>query len=459
LFAFLISRFVLFIASKTISPSISMTLLSIHYLLPLCMVAMLIRLVIGLEMALIVSLLVAFFGSLFVDDSIYLGFYFFISGIAGASFISLAKKRIDVIKAGFMTGCMNVITIIFLHFIISFSDKLSEFAAMDLFWNMVLGLSGGLLAAFFGTFMLLIAESVFNYTTDFKLLDLANQITPVLRELMVQAPGTYHHSIIVGSLSEAAADSIGENGLLARVGCLYHDIGKSKKPLYYVENQTYRENKHDRLTPRMSARVIQSHVKDGIEMARHAKLPEEIIDMIPQHHGTRLISFFYNKAKEKADPEVETIDEKDFRYEGPKPQSRVAGIVLLADGLEAITRTLDDPTPARLRGVVRGHINKIFSEGELDETDLTLRDLSGIASAFTRVLTSIFHHRIDYPAVVGKESGARLRKVVDQAHEKGLEKGSKVSHYSDSKSSASESARSAEGEGSDTENSPRLKIT
>jgi len=275
---------------------------------------------------------------------------------------------------------------------------------------------------------------------------------------MVQAPGTYHHSIIVGTLSEAAAEAISENGLLARVACLYHDIGKSKKPLYYVENQTHRENRHDKLTPRMSAMVIQAHVKDGIEMAKNAKLPQEIIDIIPQHHGTRLISFFYNKAKAQADPEVETLEEKDFRYDGPQPQTRVAGIILLADGLEAITRTLDDPTPARIKGVVRDHINKIFSEGQLDETDLTLRDLSAIANAFTRVLTSIFHQRIDYPTspTPGKEQTTRLRKVSKLSN---VANGTKANENSDSKRNGKENSQSSEDQEDDQGHPARLKIT
>ena len=448
LLVFLLARLFLFVATgiSKINPNIPPD--AFNYILPLCTAAMLVRIVIGSEAALFVSIIVAFLSGFLLESNIYYGMYFFISSVYAANSVTAVKSRWEVLKAGGATGTVNVLGVTFILMIKAFADQLNQFPLQDLFWFGVMAFAGGILGAIMLMILVTIIEGVFSYTTDFKLLELANQNTPVLRELMVQAPGTYHHSIIVGTLSEAASNAIGENGLYARVACLYHDIGKSKKPLYYVENQNYRENRHDKLTPRMSARVIQAHVKDGIEMARAAKLPQEIIDIIPQHHGTRLISFFYDKAKAQADPELETIDEKDFRYEGPKPQSRVAGIILLADGLEAITRLLDDPTPARIKGVVRDHINKIFSEGQLDETELTLRDLSAIANAFTRVLTSIFHQRIDYPTVAGKDSGARLRKVHDRFND-----------HSDSKSGQKDSSSASEGENGHSSDPPRLKIT
>jgi len=197
-----------------------------------------------------------------------------------------------LVKAGALTGGVHLFTVLLLLLLTYFGEEATLNPSFNPFWYLVFSFGGGVLAAFLLMIMLTFAESVFNYTTDFKLLELGNQNSPLLRELMVQAPGTYHHSIIVGTLSESASDAIGENGLLARVACLYHDIGKMKKPLYFVENQTHRINRHDKLTPRMSARVIQAHVKDGIEMAKAEKLPQEIIDIIPEHHGTRLISFF-----------------------------------------------------------------------------------------------------------------------------------------------------------------------
>jgi len=432
-----------------------------YYVLPISSAVMVVRMVMGAQASLLVGVLMGFASSLLLDRSIVLGLYFFIVGIYGAREVERVKKRPDFFVVGVKTGLLSAVLVVLLTWIKQSSHPILQVSLSDFGRLIALGFSGPIIASvIFLTLFLLVAESVFNYTTDFKLMELSNQNSPLLKELMVQAPGTYHHSIIVGTLSEAAATAIGENGLLARVSCLYHDIGKMKKPLYYVENQTYTENRHDKLTPRMSARVIQAHVKDGIEMANEARLPKEIIDIIPQHHGTRMISFFYNKAKEQADPQMETIDEKDFRYEGPKPQSRIAGIILLADGLEARTRVLEEPTPARIKAVVREHINKIFSEGELDETNLTLRDLSDIAEAFTRVLTSVFHHRIDYPTGV-KDAPSRLRKIHDKTLEMPNEKAiAQKSHEHSHSKEGDESLSESKKHEKDRENpSSRFKIS
>lgn len=223
---------------------------------------------------------------------------------------------------------------------------------------------------------------------------------PILRQLMIEAPGTYHHSILVGNLAEAAAESINANPLLARVASYYHDIGKIKKPLYFIENAGGQRNRHDKLAPSMSALILTSHVKDGVELAREHKLGVELIDIIQQHHGTTLIKFFYGRAKDQADPEVQQIDERDYRYHGPKPQTREAALIMLADAVEAASRTLTDPTPARIQGMVQKLINNIFIDGQLDECDLTLKDLNQIAKSFNRVLSGSFHHRVDYPEPV-----------------------------------------------------------
>jgi hypothetical protein len=214
---------------------------------------------------------------------------------------------------------------------------------------------------------------------------------------VVQAPGTYHHSIIVGNLAEAAAEAIGANSLFARVSSYFHDIGKIKKPEYFVENLMGGASRHEKLSPSMSSLIITSHVKDGIELARENNLPEKIIDVIPQHHGTSLITYFYDKAKKQHDPSHQEIKEGDYRYPGPKPQTKEAGIVHLADSVEAAARTLADPTPARIKGLVRKIVNNKFADGQLDECDLTLKDLNEIVESFTRTLTAMYHHRVDYP--------------------------------------------------------------
>ena len=246
-------------------------------------------------------------------------------------------------------------------------------------------------------------ESLFKYTTNIKLLELANMNNSLLRDLMIQAPGTYHHSIIVGNLVEAAAEAIGANPLLARVGAYYHDIGKVRKPLYFIENLGRQENRHDKLNPSMSALILMAHTKDGVDLAREWKLGEPLEDIIRQHHGTTLMKFFYEKAKNRKEGGDILIDERDYRYPGPKPQSREAALIMLADAVEAASRTLTDPTSARIKGMVQKIINNIFIDGQLDNCELTLKDFHLIAKSFNLILTGMFHQRIDYPEPAFKE--------------------------------------------------------
>ncbi len=247
-----------------------------------------------------------------------------------------------------------------------------------------------------------LVEKLFGYTTDMRLLERANMDQPLLRELMIQAPGTYHHSIIVGNMVEAAAEAIGAKPLLARVSAYYHDIGKAPKPLYFIENQMGGENKHEKLAPSMSSLILISHIKDGVEKAKRHKLESPIVDIIEQHHGTSLISYFYKKALELKGDDPSQVSTEDFRYPGPKPQTREAGLVMLADAIEAASRTLVDPTPARIQGLVSRIINNAFADGQLDECELTLKDLNQIAGSFNKILNGIFHHRIEYPEPPGK---------------------------------------------------------
>jgi len=232
---------------------------------------------------------------------------------------------------------------------------------------------------------------------------LANLDRPILRRLMLEAPGTYHHSVIVGSLVEAAAAEIGANPLLAKVCGYYHDIGKVRKPLYFIENQSGGRNKHDKLAPSMSSLILIAHIKDGIEIARKDKLGQVIIDTIQQHHGTSLISYFFNKAQQLKG--AEAVKEDDYRYPGPRPQTKEAGLVMLADVVEAASRTLENPTPARIQGLVQHLVNKIFSDGQLDHCELTLKDLHSIAKSFNKILNGIHHHRIEYSDTPTKENG------------------------------------------------------
>jgi putative nucleotidyltransferase with HDIG domain len=245
--------------------------------------------------------------------------------------------------------------------------------------------------------LLIFYERLFKITTDLTLLELADFNHPLLKELSTKAPGTFHHSIVMGSMSEAAAEAIGANRVLTRVGCYYHDIGKIVRPEYYVENQIERINRHEVLNPNMSAKIIISHVKDGIELAKKYKLPKEIIDFIPMHHGTTTVSYFYNKAMTTTDEKKEDVKEHTYMYSGPKPQSKETAIVMLADTIEASARAIEDSTPKKLEDQIDEIITRRFMEGQLDECNLTLKDLTLIKKSFLNILVGIHHQRIKYP--------------------------------------------------------------
>lgn len=256
--------------------------------------------------------------------------------------------------------------------------------------------------------LLIFYEKTFKITTDLTLLELADFNHPLLKKLSAVSPGTFHHSVVMGNMAEAAAEAIGANRILARVGCYYHDIGKTLKPEYFVENQLDRKSKHENLNPNISAKVIISHVKEGIELAKEHKLPKEVIDFIPMHHGTTLVSYFYHKAKSIMDEEKENISDYIYRYPGPKPQTKETGIAMLADTIEASTRVIEDPTLNKLEEKIDEVIKRRFSEGELDECDLTLKDLTKIKIAFLKILVGIHHQRIKYPEDILKEKPKSL---------------------------------------------------
>jgi len=262
------------------------------------------------------------------------------------------------------------------------------------------GLANGFVSPMLTIGLLPMFESLFGFSTNVTLLELADLNQPLLKRLAMEAPGTYHHSIIVGNLAEAAAEAIGANPLLARVGSYYHDIGKMDIPEYFVENQLGIKSKHESINPTMSALVLTSHVKKGRIIGEEAGLPDAVLNFVEEHHGTTMMSYFYNKAKEMGLP---VASEDEFRYPGPKPQSRETAIVMLADSTEAASRTLDNPAPARTRNLIQKLINDKFTSGELTECDLTLKDLNDIREAFVSILIGVFHHRIVYPKREGEE--------------------------------------------------------
>jgi putative nucleotidyltransferase with HDIG domain len=254
----------------------------------------------------------------------------------------------------------------------------------------------GLISSIIVLGVLPIFEYLFKTVTNISLLELADFNHPVLQRLILEAPGTYHHSLIVGNLSEAACSSVGAHALLARVGAYYHDIGKLSKPEYFSENQNISESKHDALSPTISKMVIMNHVKEGEDLAKKYKLNSSLMDFILQHHGTSLVFYFYRKALENIE-ENQQIREEGFRYPGPRPKTKETAIVLLADSVEAASRALKDPTPAKIEEVVHKVINNKFIDGQLDECDLTLKDLEKISSVFIRILSGIYHSRTIYP--------------------------------------------------------------
>jgi hypothetical protein len=299
------------------------------------------------------------------------------------------RERKAFIKAGAKLSLLNV------ALVTALAVYSAQLVWTKILWDWAFAFMGGIGAGVVTAGLVPLVEIAFDYTTDIKLLELAHLDRPILRRLMIEAPGSYHHSVIVGSMVEAAASEIGANSLLAKACGYYHDIGKLKKPLYFIENQRNGKNKHDKLEPSMSSLILISHVKHGVEIAKENKLGHAIIDVIQQHHGSRLITYFYEKAKQRKREGAVKID--DYRYPGPRPQTREIALVMLADVIEATSRTLSNPTPSRIQGLVQNIINEIFADGQFDDCELTLKDLHLIAKSFNKILNGIYHHRIEYP--------------------------------------------------------------
>jgi len=396
--AFVFLRVNIFLISALAkAPPLGLTVSSIVYGLPMAAGAMTVCLFMGLRVAIAFAVVLATGTAAILQNDFGLFVFFLISSIMGAYWLQDCRERKVFIKAGLKLGLLNVLLVVGID---TYSANLAD---LKLMWDCILAFIGGIGAGVVAAGLAPLIEIAFDYTTDIKLLELANLDRPILRRLMIEAPGTCHHSVVVGSLVEAAADEIDANPLLAKVCGYYHDIGKINKPLYFIENQRDGKNRHDKLAPSMSKTILIAHVKDGVTIARENKLGKVIIDVIRQSHGTSLIKYFYIKAC-KQNPE-DNINMDDYRYPGPRPQTREAGLVMLADVVEAASRTLENPTPSRVQGLVQTLINNIFSDGQLDQCELTLKDLHAIAKNFISILTGIHHHRIEYPEKMGKTNG------------------------------------------------------
>jgi putative nucleotidyltransferase with HDIG domain len=374
--------------SLTQNEPLSITATSIQLGIPMASGAMLICLFIGFSTAIPLAVVIAVCTAVVFQNSFELMIFFLLNGIMGAYWMQNCRERKVFIKAGVKLGAFNVVLATAMN--IYFADL----SWTKLLWDCVFAFLGGVGAGIVTAGLTPLVEVTFNFTTDIKLLELASLDQQVLRRLMIEAPGTYHHSVIIGSMVEAAAAEIGANPLLAKACGYYHDIGKLNKPQYFIENQSNGVNKHDKLAPSMSSLILVAHVKDGVELAKKHNLGREITDAISQHHGTSLIRYFYDRAKQLKGEDKVTI--ADFRYPGPRPQTREAGLVMVADVVESASKTLENPTPARIQGLVQNLMNNIFSDGQLNDCELTLKDLNNIAKSFNTILNGIYHHRIEY---------------------------------------------------------------
>ena len=394
----------LLVLGDSVSRNLPLVGHNLVYVLPQGLAAILAAMFLGLETGVGVACLVATFTALAVDNPFPLFIYFVIGGLMGVWGVKSCRRRNALIQTGLCIGLANMALVV--------TFKLLEFpfTGNDLLIGETFALGGGVLTGILALGLTPVMESLFNYSSNIRLLELLNLDQPVLKELMLIAPGTYHHSMVVGQMVEAAAETIGANPMLAKAAAFYHDVGKIKKPVYFVENQMGGDNKHEKLAPSMSSLILISHVKDGVDLARKHRLGENIADIIRQHHGTNLINYFFHKAKTQA-AKPNQVKMEDYRYPGPRLQTKEAGLVLLADQVEAASRTLTDPTPARIQGMVQKIINNVFADGQLDECELTLKDLHHIARSFNKILSGIFHQRIQYPQAIDKK---KLHEDIDK---------------------------------------------
>jgi len=360
------------------------------FAIPFAAAALLVVMLVDTQLAFLTGIVTALFAGMMAPTGIQAAVYALISCAAAVYGIGRYRERQSVTLAGLFVGVVNAVMALAL---LAYAEQ--PFTANMILLATACGFVGGLLTAIFAAGGLPINESLFGILTDVKLLELSNADLPVLGQLALRAPGTNQHSHAVGQLAEDACRAVGANPLLARIGALYHDIGKVAAPEYFVENQQG-ANPHDHMRPTQSARIIISHVTYGQKLAKEINLPKKIADFIPQHHGTRTLHFFLRKAQSQAKA-GETIDEKDFRYPGPKPQFKEAAIMMLADSCEAAARSLARPDPENIRAIVVKIVDAIITDGQLDECDVTLKELTTIREAVIGALTAIYHARIDYP--------------------------------------------------------------
>jgi hypothetical protein len=376
------------------------------YLAPVAAGSMLFSILLDNRLAYFITMILALFVGLLTNgNQLLYAITAFVGGTVGVYQVSKVNQTSDLAKSGLNVALANIVTIVTLAFLAG------NISLNTILFGISMGAINGILSAVLMIGVLPYLESAFSVTSMIKLLELSNPNHELLRRLLLEAPGTYHHSLMVGNLAEASAEAVGANPLLVRVGAYYHDIGKIKRPEYFVENQRGFDNPHEKIAPALSTLIITSHVKEGLEMGREARLPEVILDFIGQHHGTSLAKYFYSRALEE-DREGK-ISEESFRYEGPKPQTKEVALVMLADSVEAAVRSLPEPTPENIREMVRVIINDKLDDGQLEECDLTFKDLDIISGSFCKLLEGVYHKRIEYPEVIARELEKRRESYGD----------------------------------------------
>lgn len=367
----------------------------IGYIVPIAMGPLLLKMLINEKIAIISSVIFAVCGSIIFNEGVtgtfnfQVGIYFLFSSLAGVLFLGQLNKRSKILQAGLFIGLINMIQIIGMIFL-----KNGHYSMIEVGSYLLMGAVAGIGAAVLTIGLLPFFEAGFNILSTMKLIELSNPNHPLLRKILTETPGTYHHSVMVANLSDSACEAIGADGLLARVAAYYHDIGKTRRPHFFIENQVNIDNPHDKIAPSISKNIIIAHATEGAEMLRKYKLPKEIVDVAEQHHGTSLLKYFYHKAMQESDKE---IDEAEFRYPGPKPQSKEAAVISVADSVEAAVRSLKNPTPEKIESLVQSIIADRLQDGQFNECDLTLKELQIVAKSLCETLNGIFHSRIEYP--------------------------------------------------------------
>ncbi|MGP4107234.1 HD family phosphohydrolase [Virgibacillus sp. L01] len=382
------------VALMKVVSMITVPVSQLFFAVPVALGALLVKQLLSERFAIVLSILYAILGSIIFNEqipgalNIEAGIYFFFSQMAGIIFLSDVKDRLAILKAGAGVTAINIIIVVLFLFL-----SFEKYSLGDLLIHSGFGVASAFLSAVLAIGLLPIFETGLGILSDIKLLSLASPNQPLLRKILTESPGTYHHSVMVANLSESACEVIGANGLLARVGAYYHDIGKTVRPHYFIENQLSISNPHDIIEPRQSAEIIINHPYDGAAMLKKHKLPKEIINIAMQHHGTTLLKYFYYKEKESN----RYVKENNFRYPGPKPQTKEAAIICICDSVEAAVRSLNEPTEEKIEEIVSSIVNDRLMDGQLNECPLTLMELDKVHQTICKSLKGIFHSRIQYP--------------------------------------------------------------